>query len=336
LKAQPFILLISLAFALELMAETQRPALQLTVNLSDGSCLIGETSLANLPLRSEALGNLQIPLDQVRTVKFSDDQESVAITTANGDSLHGALGNVALKLRTVFGEVAVPLTLVTTIAVEPLPDAAGLRAGLVAHYPFHGDADDQSGRENHGKVVGATFEGNALRFRGDTTSYVVVKRSESLEPAEALTVSMWVKGVPGQEAGHGWGVVLRKAAHCQPGYAIRGGGVSRFDYCGENPCAGGRGASVAFRRFHAQRWQHIAATYARAEGTLKSYQDGKLVEETKLAERLLHSGDLYIGGACVSGDDGGFRGLIRDVRIYNRSLTAAEVRALSGSERAAR
>jgi hypothetical protein len=147
---------------------------------------------------------------------------------------------------------------------------------------------------------------------------------------------MWLKGVPGQEAGHGWGVVLRKMSHCQPGYAIRGGGVSSFNYCGENSCSGGRMASAGFRAFDARRWQHIAVTYSRTEGTVKTYQDGKLVSEAKLAERLLHSGDLYIGGSCVAGDDGGFRGLIRDVRIYNRALSQGEVRALIQNEPAER
>jgi hypothetical protein len=334
MKSNWLVLLLPLVFSLCAIAETKPPATQLTVNLTDGSRLIGETSLTSLPLRSEGLGKLQVPLDKVSSVKFSEAHESVAVTLANGDSLKGALGEMALKLKTPFGEVSIPLPMVTTIEVEPVADAASLKAGLVAHYPFKGDADDHSGHENHGKVVGATFETRGLRFRGDTSSYVVVRRSESLEPAEALTISMWVKGVPGHEAGAGWGVVLRKMAHCQPGYAIRGGGVSSFNYCGENCCSGGRMTSAGFRAFDARRWQHIAVTYSRTEGTVKTYQDDKLVSEAKLAERLLHSGDLYIGGSCVAGDDGGFRGLIRDVRIYNRALPAGEVRALFRNESA--
>jgi hypothetical protein len=43
---------------------------------------------------------------------------------------------------------------------------------------------------------------------------------------------------------------------------------------------------------------------------------------------------LYIGGANVASDDGGFNGLIYDVRIYNRALSAVEVQQLYASGQA--
>jgi hypothetical protein len=46
---------------------------------------------------------------------------------------------------------------------------------------------------------------------------------------------------------------------------------------------------------------------------------------------LLHSGDIHIGGSDVAGDDGGFRGLIRDLRIYKRALRLAEIKALDAA-----
>jgi hypothetical protein len=67
---------------------------------------------------------------------------------------------------------------------------------------------------------------------------------------------------------------------------------------------------------------------------MKSYEDGLLVKQMPLvASQLMHSGNLFIGGAAVAGDDGGFNGLINEVRIYNRALSAAEVQQLylSGS-----
>ena len=64
----------------------------------------------------------------------------------------------------------------------------------------------------------------------------------------------------------------------------------------------------------------------------KTYEDGVLVNQTPFANLLSHSGNLYIGGAAVSGDDGGFNGSICEVRIYNRSLSAPEVQQLYGSQ----
>ena len=121
----------------------------------------------------------------------------------------------------------------------------------------------------------------------------------------------------------------RKANDYQPGYFIRGGGVSAFQLEGGAPDArASYHESASFLKFNATRWQHIVATYSRTDGSMETYQDGKLVNQKSLAQTLVHSGDLYIGGAAVAGDDGGFRGLVTEVRIYNRGLSAAEVRAL--------
>ena len=218
---------------------------------------------------------------------------------------------------------------------------ASPNAGLVAYYPFNGNAYDVSGNKNDGTVVGAAFEpyGDggtmALHFYGNTSSYVVVPRSVSLEPVDAISISMWVKGVPGQVCGHGWGTILRKADDCQPGYFIKGcNGNSSFWLWGENPCSGADYWTAGFPQFTGTTWQHIVATYSRSNGLMKSYEHGVLVNQTPMANQLLHSGNLYIGGAVVRGDDGGFNGLINEVRIYNRALSASEVQQLyiSGSD----
>jgi hypothetical protein len=226
------------------------------------------------------------------------------------------------------------MNLVGTVHVD-------LSAGLVACYPFNGDANDASGKGNNGTVVGATFQTYgaaskmALQFNGDISSYVFVPRSTSLEPADAISISMWVKGVPGQPCGYGWGTILRKADNCQPGYFIRGcnGGTS-FELDGADPCGAiSYRGNAGFLSFTGTNWQHIVATYSRTDGLVKSYEDGVLVNQTSLASQLLHSGDLYIGGAAVAGDDGGFNGLINEVQIYSRALSASEVQQLylSGS-----
>jgi hypothetical protein len=221
------------------------------------------------------------------------------------------------------------MNLVGTVHVD-------LSAGLVACYPFNGDANDASGKGNNGTVVGAAFQTYgaaskmALQFNGDISSYVFVARSTSLEPVDAISISMWVKGVPGEPCGYGWGTILRKANNCEPGYFIRGcnGGTS-FELDGADPCGAisYRGNAV-FLPFTGTNWQHIVATYSRTDGWVKSYEDGVLVNQSPLASQLLHSGNLYLGGAAVAGDDGGFKGLINEVQIYNRALSAAEVQQL--------
>src|SRR5580700_11950471 len=109
-----------------------------------------------------------------------------------------------------------------------------LTNGLVAYYPFDGNANDASGNGNNGTVVNATFQTNgpngsmALEFAGNTSSYVIVPESASLEPTNALSISMWCYGVPGQACGDGWGTILRKANNCVAGYFFKGCNTSSF------------------------------------------------------------------------------------------------------------
>jgi len=321
--------------ALGTAGDTNAAPLQLMVSLTDGSRLIGTTTLTNLPLRSEALGTIAVRLEKVRSLQFSPDHESLVVAFANGDKLQGSLGTLSLELQTVLGVVTVPMEKTLEIRVVPILAGVASNNGLMAYFPFDGDAEDRSGHGNTGKVVAAGFQSDAatgktaLQVNGTGSAYVVVPRAASLEPVDGITISMWVKGVPGQAAGHGWGTVLWKGDYCQPGYHIRGGGISTFLLEGTTPCANASyKENASFLEFDATKWQHIVATYSRAGGLMETYQDGERINQTSLAAPLVHSGDLYIGGSPVSGDAGGFRGLIAEVRLYNRGLSAAEVRAL--------
>ena len=216
---------------------------------------------------------------------------------------------------------------------------AAVSSGLVAYYPFNGDANDASGNGNNGTVVGATFQTNGpsgqvtLKFAGNTSSYVMVPRSTFLEPSNGLSIAMWCNGVPGQACGNGWGTILRKSGGCQPGYLIRGcNGGTGFEIDGLNICSGGPRAIAGFQAFTGTNWQHIVATYSVADGMVKTYENGALINQSPFTNLLSHSGNLYIGGAAVAGDDGGFNGSICEVRIYNRALSAIEVQQLYGNQ----
>ncbi len=220
------------------------------------------------------------------------------------------------------------LNLVATIRAD-------VSTGLVAYYPFNGNANDASGNGNNGTVVNAAFQTNgpnnevALRFAGNTSSYVMVPESSTLEPSDALSISMWCNGVQGQACGFGWGTILRKSAACQAGYLIRGcNGGTGFEIDGPNVSSGGLQISAAFQTFTGTNWQHIVGTYSAADGVLKTYENGVLINQTPLTTQLSQSGDLYIGGANVAGDNGGFNGSINEVRIYNRALSASDVQQL--------
>src|SRR2546422_627318 len=63
----------------------------ITVNLEDGSRIEGETTLIVLPLSSQAVGHLNIPIDHISTIKVSDDRTLATVALCNGDQLQGAI-----------------------------------------------------------------------------------------------------------------------------------------------------------------------------------------------------------------------------------------------------
>jgi hypothetical protein len=71
---------------------------------------------------------------------------------------------------------------------------------LVAHYPFNGNAEDESGNDNHGDVIGATLtedrfgNTNSSYMLNGTDNYINISHNPSLNFGFGnFTVALWVK-----------------------------------------------------------------------------------------------------------------------------------------------
>jgi hypothetical protein len=89
-------------------------ATRLTVSLTDGSRLIGETKLKELALDSEALGALKVPLPNIREVKLGKDG-AATLTLQNNDRLQAKWRLEKFDMQTSFGAISVPVQHVTGI-----------------------------------------------------------------------------------------------------------------------------------------------------------------------------------------------------------------------------
>ena len=99
---------------------------------------------------------------------------------------------------------------------------ADLNYGLLAYYPFNGNANDESGNGNNGIVNGATLttdmHGNAnsaYNFDGNTTNHIVVLNPNNLEPNQEITMAFFIKAFSG---GNRISTLLRKAGSFDNGY----------------------------------------------------------------------------------------------------------------------
>ena len=80
------------------------------------------------------------------------------------------------------------------------PAQSFLTNGLVAYYTFSGNANDSSGFNNNGTVVGATLTADrfgtpnrAYQFVGNGSTYISIPDSPSLDIASNITLTAWVQ-----------------------------------------------------------------------------------------------------------------------------------------------
>jgi hypothetical protein len=91
------------------------------------------------------------------------------------------------------------LLLATSLALTGQAQDA-LSTGLVAYYPFNGNANDESGKANHGTTNGGPqpdsdrFDHGASAYRlNGTTDWISAAGSSTLNITGDLTISLWVK-----------------------------------------------------------------------------------------------------------------------------------------------
>jgi hypothetical protein len=190
--------------------------------------------------------------------------------------------------------------------------------GLVAYYPFEGNADDQSGNGNHGTNNGATFVsgvsgGRALELDGKA-DYVLAPVNINPEVMPQLTMTAWVR--PDTASG----VVMSvdnggydRSVHVDN----RGGGTGWSAFSGSGGVLGYSPVAVG-------EWVFLAVVYDQNAETVKLYVNDRVYEE----QGRLGSGweDAYIGKSPSFGSY--FSGSIDEVRVYNYALTQSEINAL--------
>ena len=96
--------------------------------------------------------------------------------------------------KALFGFLTITLALGVQVQAQSF-----LTNGLVAYYPFNGNANDASGNGNDGIVYGAILTvdrfGNAYSayYFAGTNSYIRIPQTSSLNNLQNTTISYWIK-----------------------------------------------------------------------------------------------------------------------------------------------
>jgi concanavalin A-like lectin/glucanase superfamily protein len=198
--------------------------------------------------------------------------------------------------------------------------------GLVAYYPFNGDGQDASTSANHGIIHEAALTTNrfgfpnaALQLSGTPQSYVQVADSPSLAVNAAVTMAAWINFEVGGEYHPR---ILHKQAYELFTYETTEN--RRLAFAVQNVGL----VATPTEILQAGRWTFVAATY---DGSaLRLYVDGTLAAETSATGAIpTPAMELNLGRNAENATDN-YRGILDDVRLYNRALSSSEIANLAG------
>lgn len=212
---------------------------------------------------------------------------------------------------------------------------AGINVGLIAHYPFNGNANDVSGNGQDATVYGATlstdrFNNSDHAYYFDGNDHIRIQ-SHSLFNSQNLTLSAWVyydqpfgseqrRIVNRQEnRNKSWGMEI-----LGPGYP----GSSATQLTGHAGWGGGWIKYVGTTNLQIDTWYHVVTSHDSNTNKIKVYVNGVL-ESSCESQGLISaiSSDIIIGRLAKE-NRMYWHGGIDDIRIYNRALSANEISEL--------
>ncbi|WP_255071214.1 LamG-like jellyroll fold domain-containing protein [Lacihabitans sp. LS3-19] len=215
--------------------------------------------------------------------------------------------------------------------------------GLVAFYPFNGNANDETGNGINGIIDGATLTADkfgaaqkALNFDGNN-DFVRIPNlyNAATQPLNSVTYSLWFKPNQNYGAADFYSLIIRTTDGGftdmigKPDLSSVENNKFQF-YMFDNVENIGRLSKATTIDFLANVWVHVVAT--RANGTMKIYLNAVKEGETAYPNPSVFYPDLYLGGHSTF-NRWYFNGAMDDVRVYNRALTDAEIQAIYNAEK---
>jgi uncharacterized protein YjdB len=204
-------------------------------------------------------------------------------------------------------------------------------SGLVAWYPFNGNANDESGNGHNGVNNGAVLSvdrfGNtnsSFQFNG-SNRYIELGSSLGLSSANGLTLSAWFNWA-GSNGITDHQYIFQIGSNPNGSIVIKNdstvvGNVVNCNCASDIPVLS-PGTSKS-------TWHHAVLTYDLALGTSKLFVDGVLMStttESMYSYFTINNNNSRIGNYHWGSHY--FNGLIDDVALYNRALTPTEVTQL--------
>jgi len=213
------------------------------------------------------------------------------------------------------------------------PEVGSLKIGLIAYYPFTGNANDSSGNTNNGVVNGATLttdrfgnNSSAYLFNG-TSSYIDIQNKFFNNGLNDYSISLWVNPTSNTPTSGPGQTILNTNPH-------RGLGLG-YSYSGSKKLyffnAPDYDWDIADDKFNynviLNNWINIIII--KRGVTFTYYVNGNIDKTTSLNRNPNSTLVSMRIGAITCCTPEYFNGKIDDVRFYNRILNDTEIKYLS-------
>ena len=229
--------------------------------------------------------------------------------------------------------------------------------GLVGYYPFNGNAKDQSGNSNHGKVFGAKLTNNSKGIKG--SAYLFDGESSYIEIPNAVnntsySLTAYVKvnkfiEVTKVDCGKGGGSRAGIITFAKDGLQLMNcSGWSRqtsfpdnyyklwfqiHSFCSTDNCVMEDQSFSRNNAIQIGKYYLFTISINKETGIASLYQDTKLIDKKRWEFNL--GNRFYIGIMDKNNlmKPGALSGVIDEIRIYNKALNDIEVKEIYESLR---
>jgi hypothetical protein len=229
--------------------------------------------------------------------------------------------------------------------MDPSPIAAEtlvIIEGLVAYYPFNGNANDASGNTHHGSVFGPVLAYDrhgmgraAYQFDG-IDDYIELPDEASFDFTE-YTISVWVRvdtlpivPAPMQPGKY---TTINKGSNLgnYTLYVAKYGGASYCNLSYAHRVSVGTWSMGCYDgNLYRFNWYNVTITM---DTEINIYVDGVLqCTSSGMTAALQNDDNVLIGKLRTGVDELPFKGFIDDVRFYNRALSSTEIQQLYNAE----
>jgi len=222
------------------------------------------------------------------------------------------------------------ISLIAISLINGFSQSVDLKNGLVAFYPFNGNANDESGNGNNGHTYNVSLSSDrngksnsAYYFNGDN-AYIDLG---SFSYDYSITYAVWIKTTDSRITNP---ILSKRHSEQSNSFTLLLNEGKAQSYVDASNYAKGE---VTYSKINDGNWHFIVAT--KNGSSYKIYVDGTYKTSFNESHSISSSNSLHLGhhGAWDGSSNrrtypGWFSGYLDDLRLYNRELNSSEIQAL--------